>query len=288
MKIVVATDSAAGITQEEANRLGIPILPVPFIINGQEYMQNVNMTDETFYEMLTDDNAVVSTSQPLYGSYTEFWDALLKEYDAVLYIPLSSGLSGSCQTATMIAEEDYKGKVYVLDLQRISVSQRQAVLDAQKLIAQGKEPEEICKVLMDMKLDCSIYITLDTLKYLAKGGRLTPAAALIGNVLNLKPILQIQGDKLDAFSKCRGTKKALKIMLDALHNDLNGRYRSYVEAGEIYLQIAHTNCPDRAQELKAKMEKEFPEFEIFLTDLPLEIACHVGPNALGVACMRRL
>lgn len=288
MKTVVATDSAAGITQEEAQSLGIPVLPIPFIINDKEYMQNINMTSETFYEMLTDDHTTVSTSQPSYGAYTDFWDSLLKEYDAVIYIPLSSGLSGSCQTCMMIAEENYKGKVYILDLQRISVSQRQAVLDAQKLIAQGKTPEEICAVLMDMKLDCSIYITLDTLKYLAKGGRLTPAAALIGNVLNLKPILQIQGEKLDAFSKCRGMKKALKIMMDALRDNLNGRYRPYVEAGEVYLQIAHTNCLDRALELKARMEKEFPEFEIFLTDLPLEIACHVGPNALGVACMRRV
>ena len=288
MNTIVATDSASGITQEEATRLNIPILPVPFIINDKEYMQNVNMTTETFYEMLTDDQAAVSTSQPLYGSYVEFWDKLLEEYDAVIYIPLSSGLSGSCQTSMMLAEEEYKGKVYVLDLQRISVSQRQAVLDAQTLIKRGKTPDEICRILRDMKLDCDIYIMLDTLKYLVKGGRLTPAAALIGNALNLKPILQIHGEKLDAFSKCRGNKKATKIMINALRDNLDGKYRQYVEAGEVYLQIAHTNCPDRALKLKEKMEEEFPGFEIFLTDLPLEIACHVGPGALGVACMRRI
>ncbi|HIT60337.1 MAG TPA: DegV family protein, partial [Candidatus Fimousia stercorigallinarum] len=244
MNTIVATDSASGITQEEATRLNIPILPVPFIINDKEYMQNVNMTTETFYERLTDDQAAVSTSQPLYGSYVEFWDKLLEEYDAVIYIPLSSGLSGSCQTSMMLAEEEYKGKVYVLDLQRISVSQRQAVLDAQTLIKRGKTPDEICRILTDMKLDCDIYIMLDTLKYLVKGGRLTPAAALIGNALNLKPILQIHGEKLDAFSKCRGNKKATKIMLNALRDNLDGKYRQYAEAGEVYLQIAHTNCPD--------------------------------------------
>ena len=150
MNTIVATDSASGITQEEAMRLNIPILPVPFIINDKEYMQNVNMTTETFYEMLTDDQAAVSTSQPLYGSYVEFWDKLLEEYDAVIYIPLSSGLSGSCQTSMMLAEEEYKGKVYVLDLQRISVSQRQAVLDAQTLIKRGKTPDEICRILRNL------------------------------------------------------------------------------------------------------------------------------------------
>lgn len=288
MNIVVATDSASGMTQEEAKQLGVPILPVPFIINGEEYLENVNMTRERFYELLEDDSAVISTSQPSYAAMTEFWDNLLKEYDAVIYIPLSSGLSGSCQTATMIAAESYEGKVWVVNNQRISVSQRQAVLDAQTLIAQGKAPQEIHDTLMDMKYDGSIYIMLDTLKYLAKGGRLTPAAAVIGNVLNLKPVLQIQGEKLDAYSKTRGAKKGIKIMLEALRNDLDGVYKKYDEAGEMYLQIAHTNCLDRALELKERMEKEFPEYDIFLADLPLEVSCHLGPQALGVGCTRRI
>lgn len=287
MKIIVATDSASGITKEEAKKLEIPVLPVPFIINGTEYYENVNMTKETFYQLLNDD-AEISTSQPSYMALTEFFNNLLKEYDAIIYIPLSSGLSGSCQTASMIAADEYEGKVWVVDNQRISVSQRQSVLDAQSLIQQGKSPQEVYDQLMNTKFDSSIYIMLDTLKYLAKGGRLTPAAAVIGNVLNLKPVLQIQGEKLDAFSKTRGYKKGTKIMLEALKNDLSGRYHEYDEKGEMYLQIAHTNCLDRALELKEKMEEEFPEYEIFLTDLPLEVSCHLGEGALGVACTRRL
>lgn len=287
MKIIVATDSASGITKEEAKKLEIPVLPVPFIINGTEYYENVNMTKETFYQLLNDD-AEISTSQPSYMDLTEFFNNLLKEYDAIIYIPLSSGLSGSCQTASMIAADEYEGKVWVVDNQRISVSQRQSVLDAQSLIQQGKSPQEVYDQLMNTKFDSSIYIMLDTLKYLAKGGRLTPAAAVIGNVLNLKPVLQIQGEKLDAFSKTRGYKKGTKIMLEALKNDLSGRYHEYDEKGEMYLQIAHTNCLDRALELKEKIEEEFPEYEIFLTDLPLEVSCHLGEGALGVACTRRL
>lgn len=287
MKIIVATDSASGITKEEAKKLEIPVLPVPFIINGTEYYENVNMTKETFYQ-LSNDDAEISTSQPSYMALTEFFNNLLKEYDAIIYIPLSSGLSGSCQTASMIAADEYDGKVWVVDNQRISVSQRQSVLDAQSLIQQGKSPQEVYDQLMNTKFDSSIYIMLDTLKYLAKGGRLTPAAAVIGNVLNLKPVLQIQGEKLDAFSKTRGYKKGTKIMLEALKNDLSGRYHEYDEKGEMYLQIAHTNCLDRALELKEKMEEEFPGYEIFLTDLPLEVSCHLGEGALGVACTRRL
>lgn len=287
MKIIVATDSASGITKEEAKKLEIPVLPVPFIINGTEYYENVNMTKETFYQLLNDD-AEISTSQPSYMALTEFFNNLLKEYDAIIYIPLSSGLSGSCQTASMIAADEYDGKVWVVDNQRISVSQRQSVLDAQSLIQQGKSPQEVYDQLMNTKFDSSIYIMLDTLKYLAKGGRLTPAAAVIGNVLNLKPVLQIQGEKLDAFSKTRGYKKGTKIMLEVLKNDLSGRYHEYDEKGEMYLQIAHTNCLDRALELKEKMEEEFPGYEIFLTDLPLEVSCHLGEGALGVACTRRL
>ena len=178
MKIIVATDSASGITKEEAKKLEIPVLPVPFIINGTEYYENVNMTKETFYQLLNDD-AEISTSQPSYMALTEFFNNLLKEYDAIIYIPLSSGLSGSCQTASMIAADEYDGKVWVVDNQRISVSQRQSVLDAQSLIQQGKSPQEVYDQLMNTKFDSSIYIMLDTLKYLAKGGRLTPAAAVI-------------------------------------------------------------------------------------------------------------
>lgn len=287
MKIVVATDSSSGITVEEADRLHIPVMPIPFIINGEEYFEHINMDRSQFYQKLSD-QAEISTSQPSYTAIVDFFKEQLKDADALIYIPISSGLSGSCQTAKMIAEDEFEGKVWVVDNQRISVSIRQAVLDARKLAAEGKTPQEIHDLLIETKFDTSIYIVLDTLTYLARGGRLTPAVAMIGNVLNLKPVLQIQGEKLDAYAKTRGQKKGIKIMLEALKEDLSTKYKAYDEAGEMYLQIAHTNCPERAEELRQRMEQEFPGYEIFVADLPLEVACHLGENALGVACTRRL
>lgn len=289
MKIIITTDSASGMTVEESKALNVPIIPVPFIINGEEFKHNVNLTEQEFFKKLRDDSNNISTSQPAMGEVAAFWDELLKEYDQIVHITLSSGLSGSCQTAKMLAMEDeYDGKVFCPDVQRVSVTQRQSVLDAIALAKQGKDGAEITEILEDMKFDSSIYIVLDTLKHLVKGGRLTPAASLIANVLNLKPVLQIQGEKLDAFSKSRGTKKAVKIMLDAIRSDLANRFKEYDDRGEMYLQIAHADCEDRALELKAKMEKEFPGYEIFVAPLSLEISAHVGPGALGVATTRRM
>ncbi len=289
MKIIVTTDTASSILPQEAKEKNIPIIPLSFIIDGKEYFQNVNLSMEEFYRILREGKADISTSQPSIGALTEFWDELLKEYDQIIHITLSSALSGSCQSAKMLAEEpEYEGRVFVPNLQRISVTQRQAVLDAHTLIAQGKTVPEIVEILEETKFDSSIYIVLETLKYLVKGGRLTPAAGLIANVLNLKPVLQIQGEKLDAFSKCRGVKKGVKIMLDALRNDLNTRFKEYYENGEMYMQVAHADCEEKAFELKARMEKEFPGLEVFVAPLSLEVACHVGPDALGAAVTRRL
>ena len=189
-KVVVITDSNSGITQKEAKELGIRVLPMPFYIDGEVYYEDITLTQKEFYERLTDD-ADISTSQPAPADVMELWEEALQEADEVIYIPMSSGLSGSCQTAMMLAE-DFDGKVFVVNNQRISITQRQSVLDALEMVADGMSGKEIYDVLMREKLEASIYITVDTLKYLKKGGRITPAAAALGTVLNLKPVLTIQ------------------------------------------------------------------------------------------------
>ena len=206
-KVAVVTDSNSGITQGKAKELGIRVLPMPFFIDGELYLEDITLSQEQFYERLNNDSDI-STSQPSPGSVMDLWDEVLKEYDEIVYIPMSSGLSSSCETAISLSQ-DYEGKVWVVDNQRISVTLKQSVLEAMKLVQAGKSAEEIKAILEDEKKESSIYITVDTLKYLKKGGRVTPAAAAIGTVLNLKPVLQIQGGKLDAFAKVRGDRKSV-------------------------------------------------------------------------------
>ena len=237
-KIAIVTDSNSGITQEEGRRLGVSVLPMPFYINDVMYLEGITLTQEEFYEKLKNDEAI-STSQPSPAEVCGLWDNLLKEYDEVVHIPMSSGLSASCETAMALAR-DYDGRVQVVDNQRISVTQRQSVLDALVLCEAGRTAAEIKEKLEEEKMESSIYITLETLKYLKKGGRITPAAAAIGTVLNLKPVLQIQGEKLDAYAKVRGKKQAKKVMLKAIREDWEGRFGKYVEAGEMCLQMAYT------------------------------------------------
>ena len=217
MRTAIATDSNSGITQEQAAKLGIYVLPMPFMINGEMFYEGVNLTHEEFFKRM-EEGADITTSQPSPGEVTDFWDKLLKEYDEILYIPMSSGLSGSCQTAIMLAD-DYDGKVQVVNNQRISVTQEQSALDARDLAAKGYEAAQIKEILERTKYESSIYITLTTLKYLKKGGRITPAAAALGTLLRIKPVLTIQGEKLDAFSKARTAKQAKTIMLTALAKD---------------------------------------------------------------------
>lgn len=222
-KIAIVTDSNSGITQEQAGELGVFVLPMPFFINGEMFLEGITLTQEDFYARLEED-ADISTSQPAPADVMELWDRVLEEYEAVVHIPMSSGLSASCATA-MSLSRDYDGKVQVVDNQRISVTQKQSVMDAMELVRQGRTAEEIKTILEKEKKESSIYLTLETLKYLKKGGRITPAAAAIGTIINLKPVLQIQGDKLDAFSKVRGKAKAKRIILDAIKNDLDTRFR---------------------------------------------------------------
>lgn len=281
-KVAIVTDSNSGITQEESKKLGIHILPMPFYINGELFYEDITLSQEEFYKKLAED-AEISTSQPSPGDVMDLWEGLLEEYDEVLYIPMSSGLSSSCDTAMGLAME-FEGKVHVVNNQRISVTQRQSVLDAIEMAEKGMSVQEIEEVLMREKLESSIYVTVDTLKYLKKGGRITPAAAAIGTVLNLKPVLQIQGDKLDAFSKARGWKSAKKTMLDAMEKDLKERF-----AGEeVHLEAAYTCSVEEAQEWKAEIEARFPGYEIVMNSLSLSVSCHIGPGARAIACSRKI
>ena len=285
-KVAILTDSNSGITQAQSKDMGVTVIPMPFFIDGVEYLEDINLTQEEFYEKLKND-ADISTSQPSIGTLQDYFDELLKDNDEVVFIPMSSGLSGTCQTATMVAG-DYDGKVQVVNNQRISVTQRQSVLDALTLRDAGRNATQIKQVLEEQKLDSSIYITLETLKYLKKGGRITPAAAAIGTVLNLKPVLQIQGEKLDAYSKTRGKKQAKRVMLKAMQNDLENRFAEYVKRGEMCLQSAYTGNQEEAEEFKKEIAEVFPGIEIVQNPLSLSVACHIGHGAIAVACSRKV
>jgi DegV family protein with EDD domain len=285
-KIAVVTDSNSGITQLEGEKLGISVLPMPFYIDEVLYFEDITLSQEQFYAKL-EEGAEISTSQPAPGDVIDLWESLLKEYDEIVYIPMSSGLSGSCETARMLAE-DFDGKVQVVDNQRISVTQRQSVLDAIELIKEGKSAVEIKEYLESVKLESSIYITLDTLKYLKKGGRITPAAAAIGTVLNLKPVLQIQGEKLDAYSKSRGKKQAKKLMIDAMRKDMKERFGCTEDKHTIHLQASYAGNEEEALLWKKELETEFPGYDIHMDPLSLSIACHIGYGALAIACSKKI
>ena len=281
-KIAVVTDSNRGITQEKGKELGVHVIPMPFYIDGELFLEDITLTQEAFYEKLASD-CEISTSQPAPGEVMEFWDKLLKEYDEIVHIPMSSGLSSTCETAIMLSK-DYDGKVEVVNNQRISVTQKTSVLDAVRLAKAGKSALEIKESLEAEKLEASIYITVDTLKYLKKGGRITPAAAAIGTVLNLKPVLQIQGEKLDAFAKVRGWKQAKKTMLDAMEKDLLHRFGGK----KMSLLAAYTCSAEEAKSWKEELEDRFPNYTIDMDPLSLSVACHIGPGALAVACAKEV
>ncbi len=284
-KIKIITDSNSGITQEEAKKLGIIVLPMPFTINGKEYFEDITLTQEKFYEYLETD-ASVSTSQPSIGDITDLWDKETADGSQIIYIPMSSGLSESCHTAERLAE-DYKGKVFVVDNQRISITQKRSVLDALTMIEKGKSCEEIVSVLMETKMQASIYITLETLKYLKKGGRLTPAAALIGSILRIKPVLQIQGEKLDAFKKVQTMKKAKEVMIAALKHDLETRFADLVKSNEMEISVAHTNNLEAAKEFYEELKANFPNIPVtWVAPLSLSVSCHIGAGALACGCYR--
>ncbi|MCM1174002.1 MAG: DegV family protein [Blautia sp.] len=284
-KIAIVTDSNSGITQAQAKEMGISVLPMPFMIDEETFYEDITLSQPEFYEKLASGAAVV-TSQPAPESVMNLWDELLKEYDEIVHIPMSSGLSGSCQSAVMLAG-DYDGKVQVVNNQRISITQRQSVLDALDLIGRGMDAAQIKDFLEKDKFNSSIYIMLDTLYYLKKGGRITPAAAALGTILKLKPVLQIQGEKLDAFAKARTVSQGKSIMINAIRNDMNNRFGGAAPEN-IHLCMAYTYDIKAAEQFREEVQAAFPGFEIHMDPLSLSVSCHIGPGALAVACCKKI
>lgn len=285
-KIAVVTDSNAGFTNEEVAALGdLYVIPMPFTIDGEEYFENINLTQQQFYEKLLGE-ADISTSQPSIGGITELWDKLLEKYDSLLHIPMSSGLSMSCETAKNFARE-YKGRIQVVDNKRISVTQISAVKDALTLIDKGFTAEEAKNRLEAMSYESSIYIMVDTLKYLKKGGRVTPAAAAIGTILKIKPVLQIHGGKLDRFAKAPNQRVACQKMIEAMKKDFATTFKTFVDNGEMELFVAYTNCPDKADAFMEQIKAEIPNVPLTMSKpLSLSVSCHIGSGALAIACSR--
>ncbi len=283
MKIAIVTDSNSGITQAQAKELGVSVVPMPVLIDGEQYFEDLTLTQEKFYEKLKAD-AQVSTSQPSAFDVGELWTNLLKEYDKIIHIPMSSGLSETCHTLSHLAETEYKDKVYVIDNQRISITMRQSVIDAINMVKDGKSAEEIRDWLVNTKMQSSIYIMVGTLKYLKKGGRLTPAVAAIGTLLKIKPVLQIQGFKLDQFAKVRKLADAKTTMMNAIDSDLKNRFAELRAAGKISLAIAHTENYAEAEIFAEELRERFPDLQVqYIDPLSLSVSCHIGPGALACA-----
>lgn len=284
-KVAILTDSNSGITQAEAKELGVYVIPMPFYINEQLYYEDIDLTQEQFYEKLTQ-GGEITTSMPITGNLIDLWDKLLEDYDQVVYIPMSSGLSSSCATAQMLSE-DYDGKVVVVDNQRISVTQKLSALEAKKLADIGKTAEEIRNDLMEIKAASTIYITVDTLEYLKKGGRLTPAVAAIGSLLKIKPVLSIYGEKLDKFAMARTMKQAKSIMIDALKKDMQNVLHTD-NLDDVIISIAHTQNQEAAEKFREELLAEFPGKDIWIDPLSLSVSCHIGPGALACTVTKKL
>lgn len=289
-RVAILTDSNSGITQEEGKKLGIRVVPMPFTIDGEEYLEDINLTQEEFYKKLEGD-AQVSTSQPSIAYVATIWDELLEEYDSVVYIPMSSGLSKSCETATQYAEANYNGKVFVVNNQRISVTQRQSVLDAIELASKGYTGKEIHDILIEVKFQSVIYIMVDTLTYLKKGGRITPTAAALGGMLKLKPVLIIEGEKLDKYRmRNRSLDNAEKIMIDAIEKDVNGFLKDLDgRTDNVNYAIAYTGTDTTdAMGFKAMVKEHFGITDIVVNPLSLSVSCHIGPGAVALAVSKKL
>lgn len=284
-RVLIITDSNAGILQSEAKTLGIKIVPMPFIINGEEYYEDINLSQKEFYEKLALENTSVSTSQPSTYYLRELWDECLKEYEEIVYIPMSSGLSAS-QANAQAQSTYYKGRVQVVDNQRISVTQKESVLEAIELAKLGKTAREIREYLESTKDISSIYIVVDTLKYLKKGGRVTAAGAALGTILRIKPVLQIRGKKLDAFFKAMNIKQAKLKMISQMKLDLENDFKEYYEQGKMVVSIAHTQNFEEAEKFKDDIIRMIPGVIVrFVDPLSLSVSCHIGSGALAIACV---
>ncbi len=286
-RIAIMTDSNSGIMPAEASNYGIHVLPMPIIIDGTTYFEGIDITVEEFYQKQTS-GSVITTSQPSPGDVTGMWDRLLQTHDEIVFIPMSSGLSNTCQTALLLADEEpYKDRVFVADNHRISVTQALSVLDAKSLAEKGLTAREIRDILEEEAMDATIYIAVDTLEYLKKGGRITAAAATLGTILKIKPVLTIQGDKLDSFAKARGMKSAFRVMVEAVKADITSRLSHLREQGLLKVGIANTMMdPDKLEEFKEEMKKNFPDMELVYFPLTMSIGTHVGPGGLGIGVVR--
>lgn len=282
----IITDSNSGISQKQADELGIHVIPMPFSINEEPFFEDINLSVPEFYERMAQEAEIV-TSQPSPESVLKLWKELLKTHDDIVHIPMSSGLSGSCQSAIMLSM-DFGGRVQVVNNQRISVTQRNSVLDAIALSKRGKNAAEIKDILEADKYNSSIYIMMGTLHYLKKGGRITPTAAALGTLLRIKPVLQIQGEKLDSFAKARTTNQGKTIMINAIKNDINNRFGGFADGKGVSLQIAHTQNQEAAYVLREELLELFPVDEIYVDQLSLSVACHIGPGSLAIACCKRI
>jgi len=290
--IAIITDSNSGITQSEGKELGVVVVPMPFTINGEEYLEDITLTQEKFYEFLKDDSATVSTSQPSIAYVEDLWTTALEDNDSVIYIPMSSGLSNSCETALRASQKpEFLGKVFVVDNKRISVTQRQSVLDAMRLRDLGYSGKEIHDILIETMSNSDIYITVATLKYLKKGGRITPAAAALGTMLKLKPILQIEGEKLDKFKmRNRTMENAMQIMMDACEDNINGYLKDLDgRCDNVYIAVAYSGTDKELPMKFADMIKErFDVSDVVVNPLSLSVSCHIGDGALAMAVTKEL
>ena len=284
-KTAIVTDSNSGITPAEAEELGIYLVPMPFFIDGELFYEGVNLSHEDFYSKMAA-GAEISTSQPTPGAVLDLWDTLLEDHDELVYIPMSSGLSSSCATAKALAQ-DYEGKVFVVDNQRISVTMKQTVFEAMKMAEHGKTAAEIRDILEATKFESTIYIMVDTLTYLKKGGRITPAAAALGTLLKLKPVLQIRGEKLDAFAKARTIKQAKQIMLDAIKTDMDQVLHD-PDGKHTKIAMAHTHNEEAIMQFKEEAQAIWPDHDIMVDPLSLSVSCHIGPGALAITCTKML
>lgn len=285
MKLIgVATDSHCGLTQEEADKLGIKVLPMPFYFEEECYYENVSITREKFFARLNEGEKV-STSQPSPEDVMNLWREELKECEKLLYVPMSSGLSGSCNTAKMLATEDeFEGRVIVVDNGRIATPLRRSLYDAVELVEEGYKVEEIREILERDKDKMSIYIAVETLEFLKRGGRISAATAALGTILNIKPILKLGVGLLESFGKSRGMKKARRDMLAAIKQDIEVNFREYYEKGELYLLAATSADEETTKGWIEEIQEEFPGMEVMCSDLSMGVSCHTGQGALGVGC----
>lgn len=276
--VAVVTDSNSGISVAEGEKMGVFVIPMPINIDGKVYYEGLNLSQDYFYQCMAA-GAEMFTSQPSPADTLELWNRVLRSYDQLVYIPMSAGLSSTYATARMMAD-DFQGRVQVVDNRRISLPQRQSVLDALVLAKKGLSAVQIKQSLEENALKASVYLTVDTLKYLKKGGRVTPAAAAIGTVLNIKPLLQIQGGGIDAFGKVRGLAQAQEKLLDALCADLTGRFAGM----PMHIGVAYSGAPEVGKKWQKYVQERFPRCKVQCSALGLSIACHTGPGALGVGC----